>query len=552
MVVSRGPTDIKGRRCISYMRFSSRRQSKGDSIRRQEQALADLIERFDLVVDQTLIDRARSATKKEHIKFGQLGVLLRLIADRLVEPGVVLVIESISRLVRENLLDVFPTLKQIIIDGKMILVTSDGSIWDEYTINSPAVHKLIAEINAASEYTRTLADYASSAHARRRERLLALNADPNAPAPRINAIPPAWIMYKDGRYVVEPDRAALVVSIFRMVIDGRRCIEIAQLLNDEGVSTFAGPRRAELWTGPRVGALIRDERVLGRFQPHQIVGGKRQPVGPQIDLYPAIVDATMWIAAGEALDGRLKLLRGRFGDRVANLFTGHVFCRTCGAAMRVSNAGRTTGYSPRKFVCARYLENRACHDSQRYDLDEYEHELLVILSLHAAPAKPPADTTALAEEIAQLKLTIDGLEKSAELMRAGLGDSPSRLALYQRTTDEIDAARRTLGERELQYAAARQTTTRSEDIMRFISGLIEPACAGDTEKRQQLRHLLCNLDYRITGRGEQMSLTVNGREFLIDPVRSGEKRYVTLRVTDARELDPAVENDFIDSQRHTG
>lgn len=91
----------------SYMRFSSEKQAKGDSFRRQEELVKDYLEshpEIELDTSLSLRDAGTSAYKGLHAKKGALGVFIRLVDDGKIEKGSYLLVEHFDRLSREEIL----------------------------------------------------------------------------------------------------------------------------------------------------------------------------------------------------------------------------------------------------------------------------------------------------------------------------------------------------------------------------------------------------------------------------------------------------------------
>lgn len=213
--------DIRGLPALSYLRFSSRPQEKGSSIDRQVETREEVVRHFDFVLDRTIEDRAKSASKGHHRKYGNLAVLLEAArrGDFLQNPTP-LIVEAMDRLFREGAKDVFGVLGEMI-DAGLIIITGDKSVWDEVTVSDPGLsHKLLAEINAAKLYTDRLAEQARSAHAGRRKKLAVLAQDSSAPRPRVNGRLPGWIIETDDRtvpfypYALCPIHSPTVVRIY--------------------------------------------------------------------------------------------------------------------------------------------------------------------------------------------------------------------------------------------------------------------------------------------------------------------------------------------------
>jgi hypothetical protein len=518
--------DLFGRRFLSYFRMSSKPQEKGDSIRRQDEARDRIIEFFRLIPDGALMDKL-SASKGHHRTKGELGKLLKGIDEGTIDVrGVVLGIEATDRLVREGQFDAMDVIKTLVRTGGMILVTGDMTIWDEAAINSPLVHKLVAEIGAAQAYATRLGELAAGAHVGRRERLEAFANDPEIGVkPFLNARPPAWIVRPQALrkdqippgtviYSLHPTNAPVLKEIFQLSASGCSCVQIAADLNKRGIAPFAyGERSRPMWTSTAIAFLLRNEAAIGFVQPHRVENGKRVPVGQKVRLYPPAIDDALWMTVRDQLTNRQKKLRGRRGPHVANMFTGHVFCKTCGGAMRISTGG--TRQIGRWLICARYLESRACQDTTRYDMEYYEVQLLFDLADAAAPKlNRNADDRALSEELAGVRIQIQTLEETIETLVPRIGRSAALADQVERLATKLDTERNRAITLEMKIGLVSQPIARRRETWAFMRGLIQPACAGDVDLRQRLRSLLAGLDYQITGailhRG--LILTVNGVE----------------------------------------
>lgn len=518
--------DLKGRGTLSYLRFSSSPQEKGTSIERQQETLDRIIAAYGLLLDQSLTDKAMSASKGVHRKKGKLADLLKAIDEGENFRGKVLTIEATDRLFREGMFDAWPVLETIIRKGGMILVTGDLTIWDEAAIDSPLVHKLIAEINAGRDYAKRLAEMATGAHVSRRKRLQALAENPDSGAkPFLNSAPPSWIIRAKGLrhgdlafgtviYSLHPERTAILREIFDLAKGGFSCMQIAAELNRRQIPPFSnGSRSRPLWADNQIGVLLRNEAAIGFVQPCRVVeGNKREPVGQRVRLYPPAVDDATWITVRALLIERRKGLRGPQGKNVANLFTGHVFCKTCGSPMRVISGGTRGG---KRLVCARWEESRTCRDSERYDIAYWEPRLLHELSLLAPRLSVSADAGQIAEELATLKIEIKNrAELLLELAKNARG-SPTRMAMYDKMTDEHDADLDKAAALEIKLSAASSPQSRAEDTWAFFRSLIVPVLAGDIDARLRLRSLATGWDYRITGSdrfSKTLVITVAGRE----------------------------------------
>src|SRR5262249_10293059 len=87
---------------FSLMRFSSAKQAKGDTIRRQRQWSADWSAKHKYRLDDSLkADKAVSGFRGKNRRVGALADFLDKIKQGRVAPGSVLLVESLDRLSRE-------------------------------------------------------------------------------------------------------------------------------------------------------------------------------------------------------------------------------------------------------------------------------------------------------------------------------------------------------------------------------------------------------------------------------------------------------------------
>src|SRR6266540_6816183 len=104
---------MKTTKAYSYIRWSSEKQTWGDSERRQEQMAQDWCARKGLKLsDRSFTDRGTSAWKGRNLQDGALAELLRV--D---EPEDVIVIEDNDRFSRQDTITAMDNLRQIVAAG---------------------------------------------------------------------------------------------------------------------------------------------------------------------------------------------------------------------------------------------------------------------------------------------------------------------------------------------------------------------------------------------------------------------------------------------------
>src|SRR5258707_23693 len=121
----------------SYQRFSSLKQSKGDSVRRQTEARERyLIAHPDLVLNDTLrIDAGVSGFRGKNRQDGTaLAAFLASVESGQVKSGSVLIIESLDRLSRDQINRALRTFMDILEAGVRIVTLSPEREYGENSL----------------------------------------------------------------------------------------------------------------------------------------------------------------------------------------------------------------------------------------------------------------------------------------------------------------------------------------------------------------------------------------------------------------------------------
>ena len=334
----------------SYLRWSTPPQEWGDSERRQiEPGRAWAAARGMEFVDDYR-DPGISAWTGKNLTKGALG---RFIADvgshpddpSLPQPGDYLGVESIDRLSRsEHIFDAAEILNTLWKKGITLVLLGMGGIDinREIVRKQPSLeHMLIAEFRRSGSESGRKSELVREAKAARRGR----GRETGAPITVESC--PAWLILKGadkqagnpGHYDLHPEISKIVRQIFEWAEQGHGGAVIASRLNRAGVKPFRkiGPKmkkRIEAGNEPKwhpnvVRQLLSNRSVIGYVQPCKRVDGKRVPDGPEIKIYPRVIDEASFERVQIVLLGR----KGRKGagrkDGFINLFSGLCRCEVC-------------------------------------------------------------------------------------------------------------------------------------------------------------------------------------------------------------------------------
>jgi DNA invertase Pin-like site-specific DNA recombinase len=301
-----------GTQAYSYLRFSNPEQLKGDSVRRQLEGTQQWADELGIPLNTQLRDLGLSAFRGAHRTKGDLGKFLSLVQRGEISRGSVLIIESLDRLSREQVLDALNQFISLINAGIVIGTLADQQIYSRETLGNDW-SKLIISL--------TIMARAHEESAMKSQRLTAAWEEKrrSAPTKPMTARCPEWLKLEEGQFKIVDERQMVVRRIFFDAIAGFGKRRTAGRLNRDGTPAFRGK---DGWHPSSVGKILSNEAVLGRFQPHRMVNGKRIPDGPPLDgYYPPVIDeATFW-QAQEAIKARRHRAAGRKGEADANLFS---------------------------------------------------------------------------------------------------------------------------------------------------------------------------------------------------------------------------------------
>jgi DNA invertase Pin-like site-specific DNA recombinase len=331
---------------FSYIRFSTPEQALGDSERRQLDAAENWAKSKGLTLDSTHTDRGRSGFKGTNRKKGALGDFLKKIAAGTIPRGSYLVVEDLDRLSREHPFDSIDLIKKILSAGVIITVLKNESYWEEYTevairedLTGMKMMGLVFELGRASGESARKSRLGTKNWAEKRKHA---RTEQRA----MTKVSPAWITTetigegkeKRRRYEIDPDRAAIVLDIFKRHLSGEGVRAIAKHLNDGKVPTWGrGESKATHWHQSYILKILSNPSVLGYYQPHKFETTVdpenpkerkqiRVPAGDPIPkYYPKIpgLELDMFLEVQKKVEGR-RLTGGPIGDQISNLFPGLV------------------------------------------------------------------------------------------------------------------------------------------------------------------------------------------------------------------------------------
>lgn len=323
-----------GKVAYSYLRFSSPEQAKGDSIRRQMALSEDWAKRHGFTLDPslTLRDEGTSAYKGEHQQNPDrhaLASFLELVKQGRVPRGAYLIIENLDRLTRQDAVPATNLFTGLLMSGIHLVQLNPEQIYHD-DCDFFEVMRAVMELSRGNSESKQKSIRLKAVWSEKRK-------DACKSKKVISRSCPAWLHVvgdrREARYMLIPERAAVVRQIFNLAIDGLGVRLIAQKLTTDNVPPFG----KKPWTISYLKMVLNNRATFGEFTPRSGRGSpaKRKVAGePVPDYYPAAINQEIFFAAQNAMLAR-RQRGGRPSKAVINLFASLLFDARSGGRIHV-------------------------------------------------------------------------------------------------------------------------------------------------------------------------------------------------------------------------
>lgn len=492
------------RKAYSYIRFSTPEQQKGDSYRRQYELSRAYAEAHGLVLDEALTykDFGVSAFNKSNILVGQLGEFLNAIESGVVESGSYLLVESLDRLSRAQISDALEVFLSILRNGVTIVTLADGMEYSKEKMNSNFTDLIVSIVIMSRAHEESLMKSKRLKQAwiaKRRE----------IGKKKLTALAPGWLKLNADRtaYLPMPERVEIVLRVFSWSKGGIGDKTIAMRLNQMAVPPF-NERRAGMWHSSYIQKILNSRAVLGEYQPHIHMNGKRIPEGDPIsDYFPRIISDAEYVETMQLRKARRISSIGRKGKSFSNLFSGVLRCGYCNGSMLYVNKGHI-GPRAKLLVCSNAKGGKGCH----YIPWEYEYFEKSILTyckgLDFAEFLQPrngikSEMAILNAKISELEALIDSNEmKSANILKAI--EEGASFVQYQSRAQQLEQERlkldAELNQVRVKYNEHANVQVDIQAVQASIDGLIEKMKDLEGDELYDLRAMLSQRVKKLVAR----------------------------------------------------
>ena len=356
------------RKAYSYIRMSSDKQLRGDSLRRQlelsaEYAKANNLEIVDSIDGKPFKDIGVSGFRGMNSSSGVLSTFLQFLQDGKIEQNSVLLVESLDRLSRDNITNALTQFLNIINFGIEIVTLADNQKYTKELVdkNVGTLFVSLGIMFRANEESETKSRRLSAAWNNKRSL---------AGQKPLTKIAPAWLKHSedDNKFHLINERAEVIKKIFDLCANSCGLWSITRYLNEHKIPVFG---KSLIWNRSYIKKIISNRAVLGEYQPYTTIDGKRTPAGdPTIDYFPRVIPDELFYLAAAAIEKRTVNAAGRKGRTFTNLFSGLLFCKACGYRMSVRDRGAAPK-GGKTLICNNKLQGGGCVTPD-WKLDQFE------------------------------------------------------------------------------------------------------------------------------------------------------------------------------------
>ncbi|WP_447831740.1 recombinase family protein [Aeromonas salmonicida] len=336
-----------------YTRISSLQQVQGFGIDRQIQTVTDFLE--NAVLDSRLgyqldpndyeileSDIGKSAFRGNNWKpDSNLGRFYDAVVSGRIRQGA-LIVENIDRLTRLSNYQAAHKLTTLITHGIDIIEVESGTCFSDRIPESNSI--LNISISRAHNESKRKSNMGQKTWA---NRITKLRNEGKASV----KICPRWLSVQDGKYILDTEQAAILLSIHQQYLDGHGSSAIVRRLNDEGKLN-----NGKLWNTLTLHKVLKDERLTGKM----VIGKQRiidtnkseeeqSKKKEEIKNSLITVDDAFPIVVNQELFNRVqsKINSSKYGTQkpkttklMRNLFNGISTCGICGNPFIVCSNGR--------------------------------------------------------------------------------------------------------------------------------------------------------------------------------------------------------------------
>ena len=487
----------KRMKAYSYIRFSTTRQADGDSFGRQLELSERYAAKHHLEIDDSvrITDLGKSAYTEKNLSEGALGAFLKLVEAGKVEPGSLLLVESLDRLSRAAVPKALRLFLTLLEKGIEIVTLADDRRYSEESVSKDMTEMIIsiAIMSRAHEESLRKAERLAEAWSKKRRKI---------GEEKLTSLCPRWLKISEDRksYVPIPERVRIVKEIFALTLQGVGQNALAAKLNDRKEPSWTKALRLKAgWHSSYIARILYNPAVIGRYQPRKRDKNRKLvPEGDEIPNYfPAVVDEASFYAVQERHQPR-----GRYGSpkRVTNLFANLIFDGVTGDRVRyfcINTPGRAKPWRTLKSDAKR-LNPKAKVVGWLYSHFEAAF-LKFITELDWKQVNQSKENTLILEkrqEITVLQGKIEEIDQRLERFAEAIASSEEKPTFLVRKIAETEAEQKALESRLVEATKSMRKLERDEENLRHDEDRIRKLIEEQSEEASHETRLLLREEIR--------------------------------------------------------
>jgi DNA invertase Pin-like site-specific DNA recombinase len=455
------------RNALAYIRFSTPKQERGDSLERQQADIRAYCDRKGWPVVEWISDKGRSAYKGDHLHGGNLGKLTKRIEAGEFPHGTVLVVEKLDRLSRQGHRLARRWLETVIACGIIVAVSAHDKQYDDASLDSllDAIEVWMAAKLAMDESAEKGRRVGAAWHRKLTEK-----------AERGEVLTsrcPGWLVpVETGQgdqgtsFKIVHERAVVIRSVYEWTAAGDGIARIAKRL--AGTAKPWGDTGGNGFTPTHIMRWIDGPQAEGDMIPYY-ANRKKENGKRVVGYYPRVVDADLVTRARAGRMSRRKTGGRRYINAYGNLFMGVMRCGRCGGGVTMQRGPSTEQNKhagPGYLHCANASLGRGCDSGVMYRYLDFEKAALaeiLHLALDDKFFQKPGETLAASIALAEARKAVEVIRErldSLTTMMSMVKDPAPLIEKYDRLTDEL--------------ARARAEVISAEELLVLAKGQISP------------------------------------------------------------------------------
>ncbi|WP_197485274.1 MULTISPECIES: recombinase family protein [unclassified Vibrio] len=398
-----------------YNRFSSVEQRKGGSLERQAEYAKNIAKKYGLKINDELImtDEGLSAFHAKHLKRGALGLFMSSVESGLVDEGSVLIIESLDRLSREDILSAQTLFLSLVNRGITIVTAIDEQVYSQQSLREQPlqfIQPLALMIRAHDESLTK--QKRSVAFIKQQVKKFKLDGSGD-----VAGSTPYWISKTPNGYELNENSDSVKV-IVEQYLNNKGLNQIARYLTENGYSTPSNKR--DSWGVTTIRKILDNPALYGlkAFKMKSLLNGREIIEKFELEgYYPSITTRANFLSIQAAKASRTNS-RESYGNNTYFLSSygkNKVVCSVCRTTVRsqlqkqYNRKGEFTKTAYR-LHCGKHKETLDCCKS--FEASELEKAFLSAVASNIS-----------ASEIKEKSIDLDSIDSK----KAEIGDLKTQL-----------------------------------------------------------------------------------------------------------------------------